>query len=534
MLSLTKNNIFLVLILLLATLVRSYKIASFPPINSDEAAIGYNAYSLLKTGLDEHGASWPLHFKSFGDFKPGGYFYLVLPFVKLIGLNTLAVRLPNLILSILSIFFIYKLLKLLSNRSLAMFSAFLLAISPWHIHFSRGGWESCTALSFTIIAIFLFYSYILNHKSYIYLFSSVVFFVLSLYTYHSSRLITPLIIAFLFINNFKTLTSKLHLKTTIYALVLAIILALPVTLSFVYSGGTARFGGVGLLADQGPIWRANELLNQHYPLTLFYRLIHNKRVLYFISWLDNYTSHFTPDFLFLNGDQVGRSKIPFMGLFYLIELPVFVIGLLSLKKISYKNLRHLLVFLLLVSPIASSFTFQAPSALRSLPLVVPIAILSCLGLQYLSKHINHLFYFLIPIYIYSFAFYLNSYFCLYPYLYPLSWQYGFDKIVPIVEANKDKYEHIYFTNKYDQPYILYLFYSQYDPTLLHAQIKLTPPDQYGFSTVKSIDNIIFDKIDWQAIPGNSMVISSDETIPIDTNNFVNFPNGQKAFKIYTR
>jgi len=107
------HKYLLVIILFTAAILRFYNINSYPSLNPDEAALGYNAYSLLKTGKDEHGASWPLHFKSFGDYKPGGYVYLAIPFVKVLGLTPLAVRLPNLILSILTIYFLYKFVFLL-------------------------------------------------------------------------------------------------------------------------------------------------------------------------------------------------------------------------------------------------------------------------------------------------------------------------------------------------------------------------------------------------------------------------------------
>ena len=90
-----KHKFLIFLILLLAFVVRFYKLGSFPALNADEAAIGYNAYSLLETGKDEHGNSWPIHFQSFNDFKPGLYFYLVLPFVRFFGLNEWAVALSN-------------------------------------------------------------------------------------------------------------------------------------------------------------------------------------------------------------------------------------------------------------------------------------------------------------------------------------------------------------------------------------------------------------------------------------------------------
>ena len=85
----------LILIIILAAFLRFYKLDSFPALNADEAAIGYNAYSLIQTGMDEHGNAWPIDFQSFNDYKPGLYFYLVLPFVKILGLNEWAVRIPN-------------------------------------------------------------------------------------------------------------------------------------------------------------------------------------------------------------------------------------------------------------------------------------------------------------------------------------------------------------------------------------------------------------------------------------------------------
>src|SRR5574344_1679999 len=152
------NKIPIIIVLIIAFLIRGINLWSTPALNPDEAALGYNAYSLIQTGKDEHGASWPLHFKSFGDFKPGGYVYLALPFIKIIGLTPLAVRLPNLILSVLTILFLYKLILLLSkSNALALLSAVVLTLSPWHIHFSRGAWESSAALSFIVIGTYFFF-----------------------------------------------------------------------------------------------------------------------------------------------------------------------------------------------------------------------------------------------------------------------------------------------------------------------------------------------------------------------------------------
>jgi 4-amino-4-deoxy-L-arabinose transferase-like glycosyltransferase len=534
-----KIHKFLIIpIILVAFIIRFVNIWSTPALNPDEAALGYNAYSLILTGKDEHGAAWPLHFQSFGDYKPGGYVYLAIPFIKFLGLTPLAVRLPNLILSLFTIFFLYKLVLLLSkNNTLALLSTLVLTFSPWHIHFSRGAWEAQTALSFIVIGTYFFFKSI--QKKFLLNFSLfVLFYIASIYCYHSARIVAPLLALSLCILYFQFLIKKLpHILLTI---LFCVLLAIPVTLSFLRNGGTARFGGVGITADQGPVNRSNELINQHNSSQLPFRIIHNKRVLYLISWGQKYASHFDLNFLTISGDEVPRSKVPDMGQIYLIELPFLILGivfLITTKIFSQKSKIFIFLFLL-IAPLASSLTFQAPSALRSLPLVIPLSIFISSGIFYsfilLKKFSKPLLIIIIAAYLYSISYYFDSYFFHYAKRYPFAWQYEFDKLVPYLESQKSQYQNIYITNKYDQPYILFLFYSKYPPQQIQPQIKLTPPDNFGFSTVLGYDNYHFGKIEWDKIPTNSLVVTSDEVVPEPPEKVIDFPNGQPAFNIYKK
>src|SRR5260221_172110 len=185
---------FFTLIIVLAFVLRFYQLNSYPALNADEAAIGYNAYSLLQTGKDEHGNPWPIHFQSFNDYKPGLYVYIVMPFVATLGLNEWAVRIPGAMAGVGTVLVIYFLTKELfkkNKESLSLFTAFLIAISPWHIHFSRGGWEVNVATFFITTGLLFFFKYISQSKLKFLVLSSL-FFVLSLYTYHAARIIVPL------------------------------------------------------------------------------------------------------------------------------------------------------------------------------------------------------------------------------------------------------------------------------------------------------------------------------------------------------
>ena len=183
----------LVLILILAFRLRFYNLGSNPPSPYwEEAAIGYDAYSILKTGKDFHGNSWPLiAFESFGDYKPSFYFYATVPSIAIFGLNTFAVRFPSLFFGSLTILLIYLLVKqFFKNSTVALGSALFLAISPWHIQFSRAGFEANLGLFLVVLGAWLFLKGI---KKKIWLFPAVLSWALSLYTYHANRIFIPLL-----------------------------------------------------------------------------------------------------------------------------------------------------------------------------------------------------------------------------------------------------------------------------------------------------------------------------------------------------
>lgn len=528
-----KNKLILIFILIFALFIRAYSLNSYPSLNPDEASLGYNAYVLLLTGKDEHGQSWPLHFMSFGDFKPGGYVYLSLPFVWLLGLSPLAVRLPNLILSLLTIFVLYRLVKLLTRHELtSLVAAFVLTVSPWHIHFSRGAWESSSATFFILLGTYYLYSYIQkNRLSSLYF--SVISFSTSVYLYHSARIISPILALTIIILNYSLFIK--NYKKLLFPTVLAILLILPVLTSFLTSGGLTRFGGVGFTADKGPLNRSEELLNHHSNTLLVNRLIHNRRLLYFLSWVQKYSSHFDFNYLFLKGDEVPRSRSPDMGQFYLFDLPFVIAGLYLIFRQKNRHLLQCTLALLLISPLASSLTFQAPSALRSLPLVLPVSTFIALGYTFIiTKFKKNVIIFLAFILAYSIGYFFDAYFIHSQKRYPFAWNTSFPQAISYLQQHAPSSKYLYFTTKYDQPYILYLFYTRYPPQQLQSQIRLTTPDQFGFSTVNQIDNLTFGIPPWDKIPQDSLVIAADEFPTINPHDVINFPNGQPGFKIYQK
>lgn len=190
-----KGKFLLLLILGIAAFLRFYQLGTNPPsINWDEAAAGYNAYSILKSGHDEYGSFMPLSFRSFDDYKPPLYTYLVVPSIALFGLNDFAVRFPSAFLGILAILFTYLMVKeIFKNKNIALISALFLAISPWHLQFSRVAFETNSAIFWSVLGTWAFLKAVSSQKKSLTLFMSLSAFAFgaNLFMYHNARVFVP-------------------------------------------------------------------------------------------------------------------------------------------------------------------------------------------------------------------------------------------------------------------------------------------------------------------------------------------------------
>lgn len=562
-----KKKILLLLIILLAACLRLYRLGSYPALNADEAAIGYNAYSLIETGNDEHGNSWPVHFQSFNDYKPGLYFYLVLPFVKFFGLNEWSVRLPNALLGVATVYLVYLLVKeLFDGRfaqmkeridadGMALIAALMLAISPWHIHFSRGGWEVNTATFFIIWGVYLFIKWIktASHPELIsgsseniskngklkqvqhdkFLFFSFLVFSLSLYTYHAARVVVPLVgfgMAVIYWEGIKN-----NLKTIFIAGLIGVLLLAPLVKDFTKGEIASRAAGVGLFADTGPIARINEQRGEHADFRgLFPIVMHNKPVNYGLVFIENISKHFHGEFLFLSGDVIERNKVPETGQMYPFDLVLLLIGFAFIvlrwgKSKSDDRSWLVILWWLIVASTAAALTFQSPHALRAQNMVIPLVIISAYGMvnivlwlhSYRNKKILVPGIFLLGVLVFwSFARYEHMYWTHMAKEYPFSSQYGVKELVDYVSGINEKYEKVVVTTTYDQPYILFLFYLKYPPETFQNYHFLTGQDKYGFSTVGEFDKFVFKQIDWGAdklVYRNSLIVGTDDEIPPEAN-----------------
>src|SRR3989304_5241154 len=109
-----------------------------PGFYRDESAVAWNALSIARSGDDEFGASWPLFFQSFGDYKSPSYIYLLAGVFKVASPSILAARFVSAALGLLAVALLGLLAARVSGRT-GVGAAVLLfaALNPWLFEVSR-------------------------------------------------------------------------------------------------------------------------------------------------------------------------------------------------------------------------------------------------------------------------------------------------------------------------------------------------------------------------------------------------------------
>lgn len=566
----TIKKILFVTIILFAFILRIYQLDKFPPgFYSDETAFGYNAYSLLQTGRDEFNKAWPLTLKSFGDYKPPMSAWLALPTIAIFGLSELAVRLPSVLLGTLTIIVVFFLtretvatseLKFLTSKQkeyVPYVSSILLAISPWHLLFSRSSMLVGIEIFF-VSSGFLFF--LIGLRKPMFLFLSSICFSLAVYSYYGSRITVPLLLLALAIIFRKELAK---IKLIVGAgVILGFLLLLPLILAISKdpSSLTGRAKTISVFFDPGinlKLWEAHTRDGQNFPILLG-RFFHNKPYFYFRDISRRYLQHFSFDFLFLTGDKHPPFKIPDMGVVYIIEFPLFLYGFFLATRRLNKYILALFAYLLL-SPVAASFTFITPSANRAFNMIIPWTIISAFGLVLTIDYLRNRFRMpvkisaaiFLSIYTLLLSIYLYQYYFATAQYTPQIWHYGRNELVRKIGIYEKNYNEVLLSdmsNNEGPVYIWLLFYKRYNPQEYWQSASINEvADNLGWIHVNSFDKYRFiPEFDWQKVekkPG-TLYIGSEEKIPdkwtgvLDGKTYslivddrIIYPNGWTAFKI---
>lgn len=349
-------------ILVLAAVVRVYDITDNPPgFFCDEAAYGYNAYSILHTAKDEHGETLPLFFRSFGEYKLPVYIYSQTPLIALLGLSELPVRLATAIYGVLTVAAVYLLVRtLFRQQGLALVAAAVLAILPWHIHYSRTGFGEIVAFPFfMVLGLYLF---LLGTRRPLYWLAAALTFVLTLYSYRSAWVTVPPVLFILAVLYRRELAK--HWRISLASLAILVVASIPIlTQTLLVESDRSR--EQSLLTLDVSVWEKIKTFFDHYRL------------------------HFTNSLLFEGtAERNIRHYLPHFGHLYVWQLPFIILGLLALLwKPSRPKL--LALALLLVYPLGAALSRHSPSGGRAIIGTVAFSIITAYGMMALLKALRN-------------------------------------------------------------------------------------------------------------------------------------------------
>lgn len=476
-----KKYIILILALALGAFLRLYEVGSIPnALTWDEAALGYNAFSILKTGKDEFGKFMPIVFKSFGDYKPGLYIYLAIPSIAIFGLTEFAVRLPSVLFGILAIFGVFLLAKELfenekKNALLAQFAALSLAIMPLHIHLSRGAWESNVFVTMLLFSIYFLLRFIKSGK---FLNYSIILAVLTLITYQAAKMLTPLLILFIVVVYKEGFFSKLgeYFKKPLNLVISTLAIAAVLTIFI-----SSSFGDAGN--------RLKRLSIFSYEPKIATNIIENKPQLMTRLIAGRYLNHLSPKLLFFDGITVNeRGHFPNLGVLQPFDFIALVLGLIYLVKLTNKKISVLVIGLLLLSPIPGALTLSEYSTVRSLFMVIPLSIIIGSGLFFVFTKLKSLFILISLLTLGTTIYMVDLLVSHANYTYAHEFQFGYKEAVRFI--NEHKSDNVVMTDVNGQPYIFYLFYSRYDPAAYQKQNSFISGG-FDVGHVAKLDNIEF-------------------------------------------
>lgn len=526
----------------LILITRFYDLDKVPAgMSWDEAAIGYNGYGIWTVRRDEWLHRLPISFQSFGDFKAPFAIYLNGFFTVLFGLNLWTIRLPFALIGLTTIIGMGALIYLLYSLFLqekkgdqqplsitVILSTAIFAFSPWVLFFSRAGFESGMALSWTVwgVTFFLYALQLEKKKQLISILVSVLFFAVAVYTYHSTKIVVPLIGIMLIFPFFSTI--KKHFKNFFIGAAFFVLLLSPLIFDSICWSESHCGKGSQRLSQVSILTKPDISIQEKIQTVTF-----------------NYLLHFTPSFLISGETTTLRHGDGKWGVLLITEfmtlIAVFfwlVIHTFTGKPINNQNLALSKIalfgfFWIFLGIIPAAIGTEVPHANRALLSYPGYLIVESVGIfllcQFIFRQNNSsekkillykttlgmgiLFHTLCVIT------FLHHYFTNYRQDSAAAFSFGYKEAFEVARQQEDSVNKILFTTEYGQPYIYALLFRKTNPIFYHGGSLI----KYEFS-----DRVNEGDLQRE----NTLIIATPEEIPAELGDeLVVAPNGEVRFVI---
>lgn len=496
-----KEFLALLVILILAALLRFYKLESIPSgLYVDEAAIGYNAYSFLETGKDEYGKTFPFFLRSYGAYSSPLYTYLTTFPVAIFGLNVFSVRFLSVICGLLNVILFYLISKefgLIKKKENILLGSFLFAITPWNIFFSRGAFEANVALTLFMTSVYFF---LLARERINLLYGSAIFLALSTYAYQAQRLGVYI---FLFGVSLLYFRDKLWKKEIILPVILFLVIQLPQLSLLTTPAFTLRASG--LFYKDAVINQADKILFLPEPIA------------YGLSFIREFTSqaagYLSPKNLFFLPDSDPQRSIPELSVFYSWMVVPFLVGVFfGLQKTREKLALWILMASVAIIPV--SLTGDPFSSLRSLPLVLPIGLVIAKGMEIFAEKGKRFYWITTVLVVFtSLVTFWRCYFVLFSKERANAWDFGYESLAQIVKENPGS-TFVLDQSRKNPSYVLMAFFLEYPPAELQkrvdSEIKRNYYQMTQFDPYYKFANIETRQIYWEEDVYKDLVLVGDE------------------------
>jgi 4-amino-4-deoxy-L-arabinose transferase-like glycosyltransferase len=307
----------------------------------DESSIGYNAYSILITGADEHGMKLPLFFKAFGEYKNPLFIYSLVPLIYVFGLSLWTVRLGAALFGLGTAVILGLITKeSLGGRFSWAIGALLASLTPWLFCLSRIGFEAVTLPFFLVLGLWSWMRAVKLNSSWWLLLCGVAW-ALGLFSYSTARLVVPVLFVTLLGCYFREI-KRLGARLVIVLVPLVLGVFLLWSWSRATQGGlVARFATISIWKDEADL------------ITVAGR------------FLTNYVDYISPSFLFFTGDPNLRHHTGIGGELFLFFFPALLAGLAYAWQSRQQPLERFVLLGFLMFPLAASLTEDSSHALRT-------------------------------------------------------------------------------------------------------------------------------------------------------------------------
>lgn len=376
-----------------------YKIGEVPyGIHVDEAGMAYDALSIANYGVDRYLNPYPVYFINFGGGQSAMYTYLAAFFIKIFGYSINCVRLPAILLRLISFVAIYYIVsrEFRGNFAKALMFLLLFAICPFFIMQSRWGLDCNLLVGFFTLSVSVLMAAVHQKSTKLYLVSGISFG-LTLYTYALSYIIIPV---FLFLTfSYMVLSKKMKMSQVLLTVIPICLFSMPLmAMILVNKGIIAEYRGLFTIPVLH-LYRGGEFsLNNIF------------RNFYIIPTLLSFDN---PGIF---GRQLFYNAIPYFGTVYYFSIPFFVVGLVYSVKVCFRSIKErkfhintIFVFWLL-SVLACQLLILEPNINKANAVFIPILFFIAEGIAIVTKHTKAIVIGIVILYLVNFILFFNYYF----------------------------------------------------------------------------------------------------------------------------